>query len=111
MNRTGNPGIERLSNLKRKLRQIQKKTWYRYRERKTRAKERHTEKNRRRCNRKMKIRKRTWDSGACQKWHQQIQQWQAMKALKNKIKVEGIIVKDDKGNFVKGDEKSAEMII
>ena len=34
-----------------------------------------------------------------------------MKAMKDKIKVEGIIVKDDKGNFVKGDEKSAEMII
>lgn len=34
-----------------------------------------------------------------------------MKALKNKIKVEEITVKDDEGNFVKGDEKSAEMII
>ena len=34
-----------------------------------------------------------------------------MKALKNKIKVEEIIVKDDAGKFVKGDEKRAEMII
>lgn len=34
-----------------------------------------------------------------------------MKALKNKIKVEEITVKDDEGNFVKGDEKIAEMII
>ena len=34
-----------------------------------------------------------------------------MKVLKNKIKVEEIVEKDDEGTFFTGDEKREEMII
>ena len=34
-----------------------------------------------------------------------------MEVLKNKIKVEEIVEKDDEGTFITGDEKREEMII
>ena len=34
-----------------------------------------------------------------------------MKVLKNKIKVEEIVEKDDEGTFITGDEKREKMII